>query len=176
MSKVVDLTNHKFGRLTVIERKENTKHGASTWLCKCNCGQKTIVRASHLKCGVTQSCGCLNHEKTAKKLIEISTTHGKSRTNEYRIWSGMIHRCSNPSCKSYPDYGGRNIKVCARWAASFESFYLDMGQRPSKDYSLDRMNNDLGYSPDNCRWATRKEQANNTRRNKTTNKMQGIPA
>jgi hypothetical protein len=113
-----------------------------------------------LKRGWTQSCGCLQKDRA-----KDNAKHGKTGSPEYHAWSAMIQRCTNPKTKQYKDYGGRGIRVCQKWKCSFESFYADMGPRPSKAHSIDRKDNDGNYEPGNCRWATEREQKMNTRQN-----------
>jgi hypothetical protein len=137
--------------------RKGCKH---TWNCKClyeGCGNETVVASSDLKSGHTKSCGC--YGKT------VATTHGKCKSPEYQIWCGMIGRCYNEKREQYPDYGGRGIIVCDRWL-SFENFYADMGSRPSLEHSVDRKDNGGNYCPENCYWATKVQQNNNTRRNR----------
>lgn len=157
-----DLMGHDFGKLTVIGRAKNDKIGRSKWLCKCRCGKEVIVRSTHLQSGNTQSCGCWKKELS----IERFTTHGMRKTKVYRTWCKMIQRCYNPNIPDYKDYGMRGIEVCAKWKRSFENFLEDMGQPPTSKHSIDRIYNDGNYYPDNCRWATPKEQARHTRNNR----------
>lgn len=163
MKKFIDLAGQKFGRLTVIHRENNDKDGNSRWLCRCNCGKEKIIVGYSLKGGLTKSCGCLQKEKVKQS----NTKHGhntnkKSRT--YQSWISMVQRCINPKCKHYKNYGGRGISVHERWL-KFENFLEDMGEAP-EGLSIDRINNNLGYSKENCQWATRKEQSRNKRNNR----------
>jgi hypothetical protein len=160
MAKRKDLTGEKFGRLTVIGVGAGKK--AKAWLCKCDCGEDIVVITSKLNTGHTRSCGCLKSEAWLMCVNKINITHGKHGTPEYNAWKNMKKRCLNPSHKSYPNYGGRGIKVCNRWL-EFKNFYKDMGERTSSIHSLDRINNDGDYEPLNCRWGTRQEQNNNKR-------------
>lgn len=159
-TKIVDITGQKFGRLTVVNFISifNSK---TKWACKCDCGKSTVADGSHLKQGATRSCGCLQDEQ----LAAARTKHGLSRTPEYKAYNAMISRCLNKDDAAYSNYGGRGIEVCFRWIQSFENFLTDMGVRPSNKHSLDRIKNELGYSPENCRWATKQEQDNNKRIN-----------
>lgn len=149
-----------FGRLTVLGVGEpNTDvrgKQCSTSVVRCECGNEKTLSNRHLNSGATTSCSCIRKE--------IHRTHGQSEIPEYGVWSTMIQRCTNQNDKKYASYGGRGISVCERWL-KFENFIADMSQRPSVKHSLDRTDNDLGYSKENCCWATRTEQQNNTRRN-----------
>ncbi len=152
-----DLTQRKFNRLTPVFRTDDEP---PKWVCKCDCGGYRTSLASNLTGGRTQSCGCLLLEN-ARFVSRYVTTHGKSRSRVYRIYRGMLSRCLNPKAFGYKKYGAAGIIVCERWRECFENFYEDMGDPPSDDHTLDRKRNSDGYSPDNCRWATKKEQARN---------------
>lgn len=162
MSKLIDLTGQKFGRLTVIERAENAKQGQARWMCQCDCGTKTVVMGKLLRNGNTQSCGCLHKEITGYK----HRIHGQSETRVYRIWCGMKNRCYNSNIPAYKNYGGRGITVCDEWQHDFKSFYdWSMTNGYSDELTIDRINPDGNYEPTNCRWVTVKEQQSNKRNN-----------
>jgi len=167
MAKAKDLSGLNFGRLTAISRGEK-KNDTYYWNCVCECGAKVSVYLPSLTKGATKSCGCLQKEIVSANMSKIKTIHGNARrgavTKEYSTWHNMLRRCYDENHKYYKSYGGRGITVCESWK-SFPNFISDMG-KCGKGLSLDRVNNDFGYSKENCRWATKTDQARNTRSNR----------
>jgi len=159
-----DLTGMKFGRLTVIERANNNNQYRAQWLCVCECGNRRIIPSDCLLKGTSKSCGCLNNE--IRKSGANRRTHGGCGTRLHRIWKNMKTRCKNLNSIDYQKwYGGRGIEVCKEWDDSFESFKEWAIQNGYDDkLSIDRINVNGNYEPDNCRWSTSKEQANNKRK------------
>ena len=156
----LDLTGKRFGRL-VAQQREGARNRKALWRCSCDCGGTALVIANYLQVGTTRSCGCLRVETNQLRL----TTHRLTGTPEYRSWNSLRNRCLNESNAAYHKYGGRGITICARWLESFANFLEDMGPRPGPQHSIERKDNNLGYSKENCVWATAKVQGRNTRRN-----------
>jgi len=157
-------TGQKIGFLLVLKRARNDRYGNNQWLCKCTCGALTVVAGSKLLSKHTRSCGCLRRELMREK----QTVHGCSgvkESTEYRSWRAMRSRCLDAKNSFYANYGGRGIKICKRWQ-KFENFFADMGYKPSSKHTLDRINNDGNYTPNNCQWATQHQQARNRRGNR----------
>lgn len=170
MANFENLVGKKFNRLTVIERAENILHADGrrrvAWICACDCGNTTVVETYMMKSGAIKSCGCLKVERNKRDF----GTHGGCRERLYSVWCSMKKRCYNPKYKQYKDYGGRGIKVCDEWLhdyANFKQFALENGYNPQAGFgecTIDRINVDGDYSPDNCRFVDIKTQNNNKRR------------
>lgn len=160
MRKSVEI-GQKFNRCTIVGYVAGSRKKPAKYIYKCDCGNIGRASGNSFKNGNTKSCGCYKNE-VFKVFVQ---KHGKYLSSEYRAWAAMIQRCSNRENRNFKNYGSRGIKVCKRWR-SFENFYADMGDRPSAKHSVDRQNNNKGYSKQNCRWATLKQQNSNTRRNR----------
>jgi hypothetical protein len=157
LGKFIDLTGRTFGRLTVLRRILPNSRGKVKWVCRCVCGKSVVVAGTALKSGNTTSCGCYNREQCRLR----GMLHGQCGSKIYSTYHGIIARCYNKEAGSYPDYGGRGIKVCDRWREGFENFYSDMGDPPTPDHSIDRIDCNGDYEPGNCRWADWETQCNN---------------
>ena len=164
-SRLIDLSGQTFHYLTVLERAENNAQGKPQWLCQCICGKQVVVSTWDLldKKYPTKSCGCMRNQLIG----EAQKTHGMSYHPAFAVWHSMKQRCLDTNHHAYHNYGGRGITVCDRWLESFENFWNDMGASWQKGLELDRIDNNKGYSPENCRWGERKLNARNRRTNRT---------
>lgn len=165
-----NLIGRKFGRLEVLEfigrrigrRRNGASHRSFYWRCICECGTHRIAMGGNLVKGNIVSCGCFQREL----LSANRRTHGLTKTPEYKVWGSMIDRCTNPKNDCWGRYGGRGISICPEWRRSFETFLADIGPRPTRKHTLDRINNNGNYEPSNCRWATQTTQSRNKRNNR----------
>lgn len=167
MPAFIDLTGLKFERWLVV-KETRKKQNHTYWLCMCDCGNEREVVGQHLRNGKSKSCGCFHKEITR----EIHKTHGMSKNDTYGIWKGMKARCKSKNSMSYASYGANGITVCEQWE-EFENFLEDMGYRPGKEFSIDRIDVTKGYFKKNCKWSTRLEQARNRRTSKFIDTIEG---
>lgn len=171
MSRIVDIKGQRFGRLVVIRRLLLSCKSGVKWLCLCSCGTRVVVGGSELRTGNTRSCGC--YKKDYLSVYPANVKHRLTKSSEYETWKKLRSRCTDQTDPRYKDYGGRGITVCDHWDHSFKAFYEDVGPRPP-GLTLERVDNNKGYSPDNCVWATRTRQQRN-RRNTVFVNFKGQP-
>lgn len=160
-----DISGQQFGRWYVVRRapSRGTEKSYHYWFCRCSCGTEREVIHTGIRYGHSKSCGCLQKERSAQTAAKTGWKHGGHGTPEYRVYGDMLSRCHNPNHASFLQYGGRGITVCARWRSSFTNFLTDMGPRPSKTHSIERLDNNGSYTPENCVWGTPKQQSRNRR-------------
>lgn len=163
MGNPIDMVGRRFGRLVVLERAADyMARGKPTrmWVCQCDCGRLSTTYGNALRGGTTKSCGCFGVESFLARV----TSHGMHKAPEYKLWTAMRRRCNDQEDPAYDNYGGRGVRVCARWNESFQNFWEDMGPRPAR-MTLDRRDNDGDYARENCQWSTYGEQSRNKRTN-----------
>lgn len=165
--KKSELLGKRFGKLVAIKEVEKrASDGRVLWICKCDCGKESTVRSTHLVRGKIKSCGCEQGNGNLK--------HGMWKTRIYKVWSSVKSRCMSENNSRYYDYGGRGITICDEWL-DFENFYKDMGDSPTKKHQIDRIDNNKGYSKENCRWVTPSQNmANRNKSKKSLNKYKGV--
>jgi hypothetical protein len=170
MATTIFEIGEKWGFLTIVAELPRGPGYRRRYLARCFCGAETSVRGDQLRPGRIVSCGCYGRRAAALGASRHNSTHGETRggmTAEYRCWTAMKTRCGNPNHKHFKHYGGRGITIIPRWLNSYQAFLSDMGRKPSPAHSIDRISNDLGYFPANCRWSTASEQNNNRRKRRS---------
>lgn len=183
MGARLQLSGQRFGRLLAVRGLRAARDGKMIWLFHCECGSEKEILADYVRTGKVRSCGCLRRENSARLGRENrGRSYGGVRRERHPLWAvwmTMKARCTNPNSQKFPIYGGRGIKVCARWIVGegklhpFDCFVADMGERPTPSHSIDRINVDGDYEPENCRWATPSEQARNKRPRREAAKPDG---
>ncbi len=151
--KLIDLTGQRFGRLTVLRRGENSKYGGTRWVCLCDCGQETLTSSFNLRKGFARSCGCYKSEATAK----AKTKHGMSHTSLFGTFHAMHNRCENPKATDYRWYGGKGVRICKEWEKPEPFFEWAISHGWSEGLTIDRIDSNKDYCPENCQWVTQSE-------------------